>query len=371
MTDGDTFKAKIQGAVMIFRMADIDAPEKDQPYGREAREVLKAALDGKDVVMLRVDTDNHGRLVVHVWIAKLHINREVVAQGAAWFYPEYAHDDCLFEVENEARDAKRGLWKLPPEKRVEPWVWRERKRDAGGAQQQKKSAPNRQRRDREPGQLHVKLASWRRRAGRSVAPSSIHDNSRPFNALPKPANDLCGQFSSHPAASRRRVNKETDMNSKIKGSMLAVVALVMSCGAAAGDGRKGRDYTAQLQGAWTSQVTVRHCVTGDVLIGPFAGLSTFHQGGTQSETAAGTPTVRRGPSHGFWYRTGKHTFFNKFVFQRFDLNGFLIGTQEVRSTQEVAEGSMHASAVATIVLKDVNGVQVGTGCATAELDRMQ
>src|SRR5689334_5564984 len=98
----------------------------------------------------------------------------------------------------------------------------------------------------------------------------------------------------HPAA----VNQETDMNSKIKKAMLAAMAVAMSCGVGAGDGRKERDYTAHLQGAWTTQVTVRHCVSGDALIGPFAGMSTFHQGGTQSETAAGTPTVHRGPGHG-------------------------------------------------------------------------
>jgi hypothetical protein len=161
------------------------------------------------------------------------------------------------------------------------------------------------------------------------------------------------------------------MNSKIKGAILAVVGLMMASTAGAGDGRKDRDYTAQLQGTWTTQVTVRNCVSGDVLLGPFAGMSTFHQGGTQSETAAGTPTVRRGPGHGLWYRTGKHSFTSMFVFQRFDLNGFLIGTQEVRATQEVAEGSMQATAVATIVLRDINGVQVGAGCATAAMSRLQ
>jgi hypothetical protein len=160
------------------------------------------------------------------------------------------------------------------------------------------------------------------------------------------------------------------MNSKIKGAMLAAAVVAMSCGAAAGDGRRG-DYTAYLQGAWSSQVTVRNCVTGDVLLGPFAGYSTFHQGGTQSETAAGNPTVRRGPGTGVWQRTGKHSFTSRFVYQRFDLNGFLIGTQEVRASQEVAEGSTQATVVATIKLLDVNGVQTGTGCATAELKRFQ
>jgi endonuclease YncB( thermonuclease family) len=114
-------------------MADIDAPEKDQPYGREARAMLTAALDGKDVVMRRVDTDTHGRIVVHAWIANLDINREVVARGSAWFYAEYAHDNCLYPVENEARNAKRGLWALPREQRIEPWIWRQNKRDAAAA----------------------------------------------------------------------------------------------------------------------------------------------------------------------------------------------------------------------------------------------
>jgi hypothetical protein len=161
------------------------------------------------------------------------------------------------------------------------------------------------------------------------------------------------------------------MNSKIKAAMLGMVALVMTCAASADGARKGRDYTAYLQGAWSTQVMVRNCVTGDVLLGPFAGMSTFHQGGTQSETAAGSPTSRRGPGHGQWYRTGKHSFTSMFVFQRFDLNGFLIGTQEVRANQEVAEGSVRATAVAKIQLLDVNGVQVGTGCATAEMSRLK
>jgi endonuclease YncB( thermonuclease family) len=112
----------------------------EQPFGWEARALLKAALDGIDVVMLRVDTDSHGRPVVHVWFEGRHINREMVTQGAAWFYAEFAHENCLYEIENEARDAKRGLWQLPLEERVEPWVWRQRNRDAAEAKPQKKSA---------------------------------------------------------------------------------------------------------------------------------------------------------------------------------------------------------------------------------------
>ena len=73
--------------------------------------------------------------MVQVWIANLHINRELMARGVAWFDREYAHDDCLYQVENDAHDAKRGLWGLPLEKRIEPWVWRQHKRGGASAQQ--------------------------------------------------------------------------------------------------------------------------------------------------------------------------------------------------------------------------------------------
>ena len=53
----------------------------------------------------------------------------MVSRGAAWFYDEYSMSDALFHVENEARDAKRGLWKLPLKDRTEPWNERQEKRE--------------------------------------------------------------------------------------------------------------------------------------------------------------------------------------------------------------------------------------------------
>jgi|SRR5882672_9367268 len=128
VTDGDTFKAKIQGVTMKFRLSDLDAPESNQPYGRNARATLVALLGKKDVVMQKVDDDPYGRVVVYAWVGDLNVNRAVMQQGAAWFYSEYAHTDCLYVIEQEARDAKRGLWQLPREQRIEPWNWRQNER---------------------------------------------------------------------------------------------------------------------------------------------------------------------------------------------------------------------------------------------------
>lgn len=129
--DGDSLKAKIQGVVMEFRFAGIDAPESDQPYGKQAAAELRGMVKGRQITVVFENVDRYGRIVGDIWIDSLFINRELVARGAAWFYPQFARDDALFRVEEEARDARRGLWALPAADRTEPWVWRERKRTAG------------------------------------------------------------------------------------------------------------------------------------------------------------------------------------------------------------------------------------------------
>ena len=125
--DGDSLVVKVQGVAMDFRLAEIDAPELDQPYGRAAKQELAALVAGKQLVLVPLDTDRYGRTVAQVWNGDTHVNRELVKRGAAWFYSEFARSAALYEVEQEARGAKRGLWALPLQDRIEPWEWRQRK----------------------------------------------------------------------------------------------------------------------------------------------------------------------------------------------------------------------------------------------------
>ena len=127
--DGDSLVAKVQGVAMDIRLAEIDAPEIDQPYGQRGEAGCSLSLAcGQQLVIMPLDTDRYGRTVAHVWNGTTHLNAEMVKRGAAWFYSKYARSETLYDVEQEARDAKRGLWALPLKDRVEPWVWRERKR---------------------------------------------------------------------------------------------------------------------------------------------------------------------------------------------------------------------------------------------------
>ena len=126
--DGDSLIAKVQGVAMDFRLAEIDAPELDQPYGRKAKSELMSLATGQQLVIRPIDTDGYGRTVAHIWNGNTYLNAEMVGRGAAWFYSRYAPTERLYYVEQAARDANRGLWALPLKDRVEPWVWRERKR---------------------------------------------------------------------------------------------------------------------------------------------------------------------------------------------------------------------------------------------------
>lgn len=126
--DGDTFEAKVQGVVMSFRLAEADAPEKDQPYGTDATKELQSLLSkNKELVLVPIDTDSYGRTIVFAWSGALCINKEMIRRGAAWFYDDYAQNNALQLIEDDARDAKIGLWKSP-QKRVEPWRWRKENR---------------------------------------------------------------------------------------------------------------------------------------------------------------------------------------------------------------------------------------------------
>jgi len=49
---------------------------------------------------------------------------EMVRGGHAWVYRQYATDQGLYAMENDAKQNKRGLWALPEAQQVPPWQWR-------------------------------------------------------------------------------------------------------------------------------------------------------------------------------------------------------------------------------------------------------
>lgn len=106
----------------VVRLANIDAPERGQPWGNQATAALASKVKDRVVKIHIVTTDRYGRKVGNIWLAARDINREMVREGHAWVYDLYLDDKSLLEDEKEARDAKRGLWgQLDP---INPVRWR-------------------------------------------------------------------------------------------------------------------------------------------------------------------------------------------------------------------------------------------------------
>lgn len=125
VSDGDTFTLLTADKKQVkVRLSEIDTPERAQPFGSRARESLSDLVFAKDVRVVQEDIDRYGRLVGHVYVGSTHVNRQLVRDGMAWVYRQYLKDKTLLQDEQEAREAKRGLWSLPSTEQVPPWEWR-------------------------------------------------------------------------------------------------------------------------------------------------------------------------------------------------------------------------------------------------------
>jgi endonuclease YncB( thermonuclease family) len=123
--DGDSLTLEgASGARSEVRLFGIDAPEHHQPWGEQSRAALRELVSGKQVRLEIQDTDQYRRTVARMWLGELDVNAELVRRGDAWVYRKFATDSRLYELEKEARDAKRGLWSLPESQRTPPWKWR-------------------------------------------------------------------------------------------------------------------------------------------------------------------------------------------------------------------------------------------------------
>ncbi|MFP3960223.1 MAG: thermonuclease family protein, partial [Spirochaetaceae bacterium] len=111
-------------AVEAVRLHGIDAPESDQPYGGRATAFTEERSLGLPVIVEVIDRDRYGRLVGEVVLPDGEsLNEALVEAGYAWWYRRYApEDEALRRLEEEAREAERGLWAA--EDPVAPWEWR-------------------------------------------------------------------------------------------------------------------------------------------------------------------------------------------------------------------------------------------------------
>jgi micrococcal nuclease len=168
--DGDGFLTRIKAFEVTGNPSDqfefetavrfgfIDAPELEQPGGREAKEFLTSLIGGKLVelvILTKTDTgksvDRHGRIVCVPFLtldysvgefsapARVHtaktfgspllvtrnIELEMVINGWAWVLDRYGPDERYLEALDEAKTHKRGIW--ASENNIHPWEFKKQK----------------------------------------------------------------------------------------------------------------------------------------------------------------------------------------------------------------------------------------------------
>lgn len=125
LTDGDTLKVlDLENHLWNIRLAEIDTPEKGQPWGKQAKQALAAKIFGKEVQIIITGKDRYGRWIGRIYLAGRDINQEMVREGHAWVYRKYLKDRTLLDDESYARYSGLGLWSLPKSLRTPPWEWR-------------------------------------------------------------------------------------------------------------------------------------------------------------------------------------------------------------------------------------------------------
>ena len=134
ISDGDGLEIQFffRGTRRV-RLAYVDAPELNQPWGAEARDALSGLVGGVGgrVEVKAVDRDRHGRLIAEVRAGSVDVNATLVEEGHAWAYRKYIPDTLrsrYVEAETLAEQSWKGLWR--PVRPTAPWKWRRGARES-------------------------------------------------------------------------------------------------------------------------------------------------------------------------------------------------------------------------------------------------
>ena len=121
---GDTL---VLDSGLVVRLAGVEAPKDEQPYGTEARQALRGLADGRVVQLLYggARRDAYGRALAQVklksggrWLQGALL-RGGDARARTWA-DNRAMAGELYEAEAYARNRSLGLWKLTPYRVLTP-----------------------------------------------------------------------------------------------------------------------------------------------------------------------------------------------------------------------------------------------------------
>jgi endonuclease YncB( thermonuclease family) len=121
--DGDTVMVLRDGKKIKIRLANIDAPESDQAFGKESRQALVDKVLKKQVHVNSQAIDSYGRMIAELSMDGHSVNEEQVQNGMAWEYSHFHSNKHYLSLNKDAQQAHRGLWAKSSQP-VSPEQWR-------------------------------------------------------------------------------------------------------------------------------------------------------------------------------------------------------------------------------------------------------
>jgi endonuclease YncB( thermonuclease family) len=123
VSDGDTITVLADGVPRKIRLSGIDCPEKSQAYGQQAKAFTAEHSFARDVKIIALGHDKYRRTIGEVILPDgENLNDLLLANGYAWWYQRFSHDEARHELEERARQLKLGLWSDPQP--AAPWDYR-------------------------------------------------------------------------------------------------------------------------------------------------------------------------------------------------------------------------------------------------------
>lgn len=107
-----------------LRLAEVDCPEKSQPFGTKAKQFTSDQIYLKTIKYVVTDIDRYGRSIAMIYYDddNKYLSAEIIKAGMGWHYKRYSTSKELAQLEVYARKNKIGLW--IENNPIEPSEWR-------------------------------------------------------------------------------------------------------------------------------------------------------------------------------------------------------------------------------------------------------
>lgn len=125
VTDGDTIHILDSSHENHkIRLADIDAPERKQPFGNKSKQMLSSLIFSKVVTADCTNKDRYKRDICTIYYNEINVNAKMVVDGGAWVYRKYYKGSEYYTLETQAKKDGLGLWNTSEYQSIPPWEWR-------------------------------------------------------------------------------------------------------------------------------------------------------------------------------------------------------------------------------------------------------